>query len=219
MLRIVSAAALALALSFASAQAEVAREITWDNLVPEAPPLEDPFSHLTLDQRYDLNRLVDLRDLRTRVLGPDGPAFGEVDELSRKLESDGLDVGELLARYDTLFAEVMRRNESVVDELDGQMVRMPGDALPLEFVESGVTEFLLVPYVGACIHVPPPPPNQMVLVHLDEAFEPKNRFTPVWITGRMSVQKTSSSLSLVDGQADIATGYALEGIEVEPYEE
>ncbi len=51
----------------------------------------------------------------------------------------------------------------VVKELDGQQVKLPGYIVPLEVSEEGrTTEFLLVPYYGACIHVPPPPSNQIV---------------------------------------------------------
>ena len=55
---------------------------------------------------------------------------------------------------------------SVVEELDGQTVRIPGYLLPLELIGDRVNEFLLVPYVGACIHVPPPPLNQIVSVKI-----------------------------------------------------
>ncbi|OHC44405.1 MAG: hypothetical protein A3J25_09630, partial [Pseudomonadales bacterium RIFCSPLOWO2_02_FULL_63_210] len=53
----------------------------------------------------------------------------------------------------------------VVKELDGQAVKLPGYIVPLDVTDEGrVTEFLLVPYFGACIHVPPPPSNQIVHV-------------------------------------------------------
>ncbi len=57
----------------------------------------------------------------------------------------------------------------VVRELDGQRVKIPGFVVPLESDEGGkMTEFFLVPYFGACIHVPPPPPNQIVYVTLEK---------------------------------------------------
>ena len=53
---------------------------------------------------------------------------------------------------------------AVVDDLDGRYVLLPGYVVPLEFSDSRIIEFLLVPWVGACIHKPPPPANQIVHV-------------------------------------------------------
>ena len=69
--------------------------------------------------------------------------------------------------------------------LDGQTVRMPGFILPTEFDGTAVTGFLLVPYFGACIHVPPPPPNQMVFVTYEKGFKNGRLFSAVTVTGRM----------------------------------
>ena len=55
-------------------------------------------------------------------------------------------------------------NAPVLEELNGQFVKIPGFVVPLEGTAELTTEFLLVPYFGACIHVPPPPSNQIVYV-------------------------------------------------------
>jgi len=88
----------------------------------------------------------------------------------------------------------------------------------LETQERGVTEFLLVPFVGACIHVPPPPPNQIVLAQLETAYEVKDLYDPVLITGQLTAQASSSELYLVDGQAQIPMGYSMKVSHVEPIE-
>ena len=49
--------------------------------------------------------------------------------------------------------------------LNGAYIKMPGFIIPIDLSTDGVTSFVLVPYVGACIHTPPPPPNQLVLCH------------------------------------------------------
>lgn len=219
MLRHFMAALLLVAIAL-PVSANVPREISWDTLVPETEPLEDPFSHLTLDQRYDLEAIAYLRQFQVRGLVSDvSPEVTEVVEITYQLEQQGLDVDALLAEYDRLSAEVDRRNQLVVGDLDGQLVRLPGYVLPLEFTEGGVTEFLLVPYVGACIHVPPPPPNQMVFVRLTDAYEAEYLYEPVWIVGRMTVERTDTLLSFVDGENRVAAGYALDGLKIEPYEE
>jgi hypothetical protein len=49
-------------------------------------------------------------------------------------------------------------------KLDGKTVKIPGYIVPLDHIGFGVVEFMLVPFIGACIHVPPPPPNQLIYV-------------------------------------------------------
>ena len=108
--------------------------------------------------------------------------------------------------------------EAVNTELDGTKVQLAGFVAPLTYDDDIVTEFLLVPYFGACIHVPPPPPNQIVHAVLEETWKMRGLYEPVWITGRLEARAASSSLSFVDGQADIATGYSMKVTQVEPYE-
>jgi hypothetical protein len=91
---------------------------------------------------------------------------------------------------------------AVNPDLEGLTLRIPGFIVPLEENSEGlVTEFLLVSYFGACIHVPPPPPNQIVYVKPARPVEVKDTFEAYWITGRMHVelrrdQIASSSYSM-----------------------
>ena len=204
----------------AVARAELPRQIGWDDLVPEAAPLVDPFEHLTMNQRVELEIIAAARDRQSgKSVHWGRPAFDDVSKFEDRLRQQGLDVQELLAKYDDFNAEIFHRNQAVADDLNGQFIRMPGYALPLEFKDTGVTELLLVPYIGACIHVPPPPPNQIVYVSLKRPFEADDLFTPVWITGRLAVERVSKSLSYVDGQAMISAGYKMTAVRIEPYEE
>jgi uncharacterized protein len=98
----------------------------------------------------------------------------------------------------------------VVDALDGKLVSIAGYVVPLGFDATKVKEFLLVPYFGACIHVPPPPPNQIVLVRLTLPAELELSMEPVVVTGVMRVAKSSTSL------AD--AGYQITANGVTPYE-
>ena len=98
-----------------------------------------------------------------------------------------------------------------VEELDGTFAKVPGFIVPLESDEGGLlTEFLLVPYYGACIHSPPPPPNQVVYVKLEEAFELTSMYQPYWITGTLRTQDYSGYLA--------ESLYTMEGTDVEIYE-
>ena len=96
------------------------------------------------------------------------------------------------------------------EELNDLYVRIPGFITPLAFGPKGVTEFVLVPYLGACIHTPPPPANQLVFVNTAKPWPSDELWNPVWVTGRMTTKLTSTEIA--------ETGYALEAERIEVYE-
>jgi uncharacterized protein len=99
----------------------------------------------------------------------------------------------------------------VVEELDGQMVKLPGYIVPLDVTDEGrVTEFLLVPYFGACIHVPPPPSNQIVHVTAELGVLLDALYQPFWIEGPLKVEQTSSELAEAGYQMQAQKIYAYE---------
>jgi len=114
--------------------------------------------------------------------------------------------------------ELENANGTIRTSLNGEQIRIPGYLLPLEYEGTQVSEFLLVPYVGACIHVPPPPANQMVYVKASEAIENTGMYEPVWVEGRIFAKPASYDLSLSDGSAPVDAGYSLDASKVEPYE-
>ena len=203
----------------APATADLARELSWRDLVPGGEALADPLAHLTGDQRLDLEAVAWARAAERRgEISSVSEEYEIAVEMTNELTQQGLDVDALVEEYESFREQVDALNRRVDDGLDGKLVRIPGFALPLEFSGIAVKEFLLVPYFGACIHVPPPPPNQMVLVALDEPYVVNELFAPVWITGRMSVKRSTTSLAYVDGRASLETGYTLAGTRIEPYE-
>jgi hypothetical protein len=99
------------------------------------------------------------------------------------------------------------RPPEVVTALDGERVRIGGYVVPLDFNATRIIEFLLVPFVGACIHVPPPPTNQIVYVKAPEGFEAGSDFDPVWVTGTLKVETADTGLAVA--------GYSLAADQVE----
>jgi uncharacterized protein len=86
-------------------------------------------------------------------------------------------------------------NFNVNKDLDGISIKLPGFIVPLDIGKDGlVSEFFLVPYFGACIHVPPPPPNQIVYVKMKKGIALDSIYEAYWITGRMSIQNKSTRL-------------------------
>lgn len=95
-------------------------------------------------------------------------------------------------------------------KLEGKLVRIPGFVVPIDDFQEEGAEFLLVPYYGACVHTPPPPPNQIVMVTMAGKKSIKmNLFDAVWLSGRLKISSVESPYGTV--------GYQLEGMKVEPY--
>ncbi|WP_116472971.1 DUF3299 domain-containing protein [Zobellella maritima] len=112
--------------------------------------------------------------------------------------------------HDDEFAIPSQPVGKVISALDGQQVRLPGFVVPLEGDSKEVTTFFLVPYFGACIHVPPPPTNQIVYVNYPKGAKVDDLWDAVWVTG---------TLRTVAASHDIAqASYSLEGASVEPYD-
>lgn len=100
-------------------------------------------------------------------------------------------------------------SNGVRTEWNGEIVRLPGFIVPIDYSGTGVTAFILVPFVGACVHVPPPPANQLVFVTTQDPYESSGLYEPVNVIGMFGVSSLSTQL------ADIA--YALSADRIEPY--
>ena len=99
---------------------------------------------------------------------------------------------------------------NVIPEMDGRLVRIAGFVVPLEFTDKTITQFLLVPFFGACIHVPPPPPNQIILVDYPKGVkEGRNMDSPVWITGKIETSLLENNMA--------TTAYYLQADAVKEY--
>ncbi|WP_394249353.1 DUF3299 domain-containing protein [Vibrio profundi] len=96
-------------------------------------------------------------------------------------------------------------------ELNGSTVKIPGFVIPLEGDADKVTEFLLVPYFGACIHVPPPPPNQIIYVKFPEGAPVQELWDVIYVVGTLKTESMSHELA--------ETGYLIEGTEIEAYDD
>lgn len=87
------------------------------------------------------------------------------------------------------------RPPSIVTELNGKHVQIGGYVVPLDFEATTIKEFLLVPFVGACIHVPPPPANQIVYVKVEKGFDVKGSFEPVKVVGMLKTEPAFTGLA------------------------
>ncbi|MEM6850871.1 MAG: DUF3299 domain-containing protein [Pseudomonadota bacterium] len=155
--------------------AEPPLTLYWKDLMPEG-------GHEALERQqsaYLASVEEKLRSQTPQSLLSAGRAGG----YSAIAEGSAFDVMPQLGTYD------------VVEELDGVRVRVPGFVTPFEYSASGkIKEFLLVPYFGACIHTPPPPPNQMVYVTAKKALPLGDQWRPIWATGVLRAKRYDSEL-------------------------
>ncbi len=100
-------------------------------------------------------------------------------------------------------------NAPIEPALDGERIRIPGFVIPLERAGNKVSEFLLVPYFGACIHTPPPPSNQIIHVRTSKPLANMRTMDTMWVSGVMHAGKIDTEM----GQA----GYQLKAEWVTPY--
>ncbi len=207
------------ALWMQGAYAEEARTLGWEDLSVKVSAADNPFATLATEQLIALSDVAGLRARKARgvTLTPEEVAIEKKALI--KLKQDGVDVDGLLGKRDAIAGKKRAAASAVNPAIDGKMVRIPGYVLPLEFSGTKVTEFLLVPWVGACIHTPPPEPNQIVYVKPDKAFDIRRMFDAVWVTGRIAATGSKRSVEIVDGSTDIEVGYSLSASLVEPYQE
>jgi len=100
-------------------------------------------------------------------------------------------------------------NAPIEPALNGARIRLPGFVIPLEKVGDKVSEFLLVPYFGACIHTPSPPSNQIIHVTVSKPVTGMRTMNTMWVSGVMHVGKVDTEM----GQA----GYQLKAEVIVPY--
>jgi hypothetical protein len=145
-----------------SSQTEVSHStIEWTDLIPP-----DDLAAL-------MNPPEDLQNIE------DGSEF---DQISNQIQAAVSQAND--SRYQQALSSTQVR-----PEYNNKAIRIAGFLVPLRFGEdNSITEFFIVPYFGACIHVPPPPPNQLIFGKFPAGFELDALYDPFWIEGTLSTQ-------------------------------
>ncbi|MEM7767386.1 MAG: DUF3299 domain-containing protein [Pseudomonadota bacterium] len=155
----------------AAVNARGARELGWEELMPEG----------------EEERLAELYQRQMAML------------YSGIMEGAANDIAQQFGTFNT------------VPELDGVKVRIPGYTVPFEYgADAKIREFLLVPYYGACLHAPPPPPNQTLFISTDDAITLKDLAMAVWIEGTLKTERQDTELA--------GAAYTIVMDRIEPYE-
>lgn len=134
------------------------REVKWEHLIP----------------KEDLDALLNPPDYLDTI------AEGSASDTLNTRSTDNK-MTEQESRYQQAL-----RSTKIKPEFDRQQIRIPGFVVPLEFDdEQTITRFLLVPYFGACLHLPPPPPNQVIYAEFPTGFQVAALYDPFYIEGEL----------------------------------
>lgn len=158
---------------------------------------------------------------------PHQPIFKQVEWID--LVPDDYRPDEVLADYfnkydldnmedsDPIVLEVQQKlkellaSSPVNEQINGQNIKLAGYILPLEYDGMSTSEFLLVPYFGACIHSPPPPANQTIYVKTEKPIEIDGLYDAVWVSGEIKIEHKVSEYT--------DSGYLMLARTIEPYVE
>jgi hypothetical protein len=102
-------------------------------------------------------------------------------------------------KIDIVYKKMMKEiyNAPLNQKIDKKWIKLLGFVAPLNHKDGKIVEFLLVPEVGACIHVPPPPINQTILVKTADGYgiNPEYTFDPLWIYGQIQVDGKKTDIA------------------------
>lgn len=170
--------------------------LVWEDLMPEGEDarLAELYSEFYEEMEAKMRQQMTLADAAADAAQEEGAAVTDMIT-----EGSAQDTMEQIGTF------------NVVESLNGEKIRIPGYVVPLDFSANfEYTEFLLVPYFGACLHTPPPPPNQIVFVKSSTPVKVASINDPVWLEGVMATGKFTSDLG--------NSAYELNLSKLEPYE-
>ncbi|MDC0602064.1 DUF3299 domain-containing protein [Aliiglaciecola sp.] len=180
---LILASTLFLSLSFhIMANTAEFEEIEWVELMP----------------KDDLAALMDPPDFLLGIV--DGSSEDNIDRLAKEGKTS-----EKAKRF-----EAALKSESVISSFAGRNIRIPGFIVPLSTNEKReVVEFFIVPYFGACLHMPPPPPNQIIFSSQADGILVEDISAPFWFEGKVKIETRANDMG--------TAAYALTLDNVKPY--
>ena len=185
---------------------------------PLAVAFEDPYAAMGVDMLSELKLLVqsdeklagtDLdEETRTRLEARRAAA-------QEKLKANGQDVDVLLGQRWEIAKKRQTARMATNPIFDGAEVSLSGYIIPAPPAADGSAVGYLVPQVGMCSHLPPPPPNQLVLVRLRADQQVESLYTPVRVSGPLHVEPYDTTVFVLDGEVRMLSGWTLDAEIVE----
>ena len=191
--------------------------VDWPMLVDQqAQQFEDPYRDLTPSQFQSLMALAQLRI----ALGEASPEGKRADleerasKLSKDLRAQGLDPDWILAQREAVAARRQHAALATNTALEGEHVELSGYLLVAPGVEDGAMVAFLLPDRGVCMHLPPPAPNQLIRLKIDELPEPLGPCIATAVRGRLSADETMAMVPVFDDTVNLWSRWKLEVNEV-----
>jgi hypothetical protein len=193
--------------------------VGWSDLVDaQAQTFEDPFAELTYQQLDHLRTIIRARErLNDDGLSDEDRArFGaRLTKAETAMAQSGLDVDWLLSQRWSVAERRETAATAANPALDGKTVTLAGFAIPAPPGPGDAATAYLVSEPGACSHMPPPNPNQMVRVQLPDGWTPSANHVPVRLTGRLTISPTEHVVRVVDGPVKMRASFAMDVSRVE----
>ncbi|WP_170436697.1 DUF3299 domain-containing protein [Ruegeria arenilitoris] len=195
--------------------------VEWSDLIVEsAQDYEDPFVELTDKQLNALRKLVRLQALLEKV----GATPEQLDQLQLDIETteatlaeEGIDANWLISQRWVVMERREKAGTAANVDIDGANVSLGGFVIPAPRDEDGSQMAYIVPERGMCSHVPPPPPNQMVRLHLSDSWTPSTLYEPIAVTGQIRIDPTQKEMLVVDGPVLMKAAFTLEVDDVQTF--
>ncbi len=211
----ISFIALVLTILSSAGFAGSATPVEWSDLGSRIPAESNPYFGLTADEARLVGILVQAETKRKSGTTLSSRELQGETIANAALESVGIDGASKVLAVQQFDRKMLTSQNKLNKELLGQEIEIPGFVLPLELDGNNVTEFLLVPFAGACVHTPPPPGNQIIHIASPDGFAMRGLFDPVIVQGTLHSSGASMDVSLSDGDAEFPVGYKMTSDSIE----
>lgn len=184
---------------------------------PDALTFEDPFREMGSEMLEELRTVSRLEQrLEQSDISSEEQALmnRRISEARARLQADGHDADALLEQRWTVAAKRKRATTSTNPELENSEVTISGFLIPAGPDEMGRPTAYLVPEMGMCSHMPPPPPNQLIRVELKEPSSIASPYILVQASGTLRPQTSDETIFILDGSQRMESTWTLEATEV-----
>ncbi|EOT1824018.1 DUF3299 domain-containing protein [Vibrio vulnificus] len=188
--------------------------LSWQSLITpkQSEKLENPFEKMS-SQQLDWMRDY-ARSVKRAAITTDSAEKANletvIDDSKQRLAAENLDAEKLLAARNNILQQQLENLSTPNPLVVAKEWRVAGFMAPIEFDEDfKVTRFFMVPYAGACIHTPPPPPNQIIVVELNKGVELKALDQGFWVEGKIESDLITDTASYYDGQSEVNAIYKM----------
>ncbi|MCG7522790.1 DUF3299 domain-containing protein [Ruegeria sp. Ofav3-42] len=190
------------------------RVVSWSDLVDtSAQSYEDPFKDLGASDLVNLKVVVRVRQLLKNGLADQEElerAKSRLEDAESALIMAGVDIDWYVSQRFVVAERRERAAKSGNPEVNGQQVTISGFAIPAPPNSDGTKMAYLVPQLGMCSHLPPPPPNQLVRLRLSEGESAVRLYERMQVTGQIQIEQSSETVFVVDGLQKMEATWSLE---------